>query len=114
MAEAFFNHLARGRVVATSAGTRPAAIINPTVVKVMREVGIGIRNQQPKPLTLEMMEGVDRAINMGCGVADTCPASFVPTDGWELDDPAGKPIEEVRMIRDEIRAQVEALIKELS
>jgi arsenate reductase len=114
MAEAFFNQLARGKGVATSAGTRPAVILNPTVVKVMREIGIDMRRQRPKPLTLEMMDGVDRAITMGCGVAETCPASFVPTEDWRLADPEGKPIEQVRRIRDEVRARVEALIKELS
>jgi arsenate reductase len=113
MAEAFFNLLARGKGVATSAGTRPAATVNPTAVKVMREVGIDIGKQKPKSLTLEMVEGVDRVITMGCSVAETCPASFVPTEDWELADPEGKSIEEVRRIRDEIRARVEALLAEL-
>jgi protein-tyrosine-phosphatase len=114
MAEAFFNQLARGWGMATSAGTRPATILNPTVIKVMREVGIDLRRQKPKPLTLEMMEGIDRVITMGCSVAETCPASFVPTEDWGLADPEGKPIEEVRRIRDKIRARVEALTSELS
>jgi arsenate reductase len=112
MAEAFYNYLARGKGVATSAGTRPAFGINPTVVKVMQEVGIDIRKQKPKLLTIEMIEGVDRVITMGCSVAETCPASFVPTEDWQIADPEVNPLEQVREIRDEIRARVEALAAE--
>ena len=60
-----------------------------------------------------MLESTDRVITMGCGVEEVCPASFVPTEDWELADPEGKPLEEVRQIRDLIKAKVEALIKEL-
>jgi len=59
------------------------------------------------------MEGVDRVITMGCGTEGVCPASFVPTEDWQLDDPEGKPMERVRQIRDEVKARVEGLIKEL-
>ena len=79
----------------------------------MREVGIDMSHQKPKLLTLEMMEGADRVITMGCGVEETCPASFVPTEDWRLEDPKDKPIEEVRKIRDELRARVKKLVKEL-
>jgi len=113
MAEAFFNQLAKGEAVAISAGTQPAAQVNPTLVTAMREVGIEIGNQKPKLLTLEMLESADRVITMGCNVAEVCPASFVPTEDWELDDPEGKAIEEVRQIRDQIKARVAALIEEL-
>ena len=113
MAEAFFNQLAKGNAVATSAGTQPAAQVNPTVVAAMRELGIEIGNQKPKSLTLEMMESADRVITMGCNVAETCPASFIPTEDWELDDPEGKSIEETRHIRDQIKTRVEVLVKEL-
>jgi arsenate reductase len=113
MAEAFFNQLAKGRVVAISAGTRPVEQVNSMVVAVMREVGIEIGKQKPRSLTVEMLESADRVITMGCNVEEACPASFVPTEDWELDDPEGKSIEEVRQIRDRVRARVETLYKEL-
>ena len=113
MAEAFFNHLAKSKARAVSAGTRPAAQVNPKVVAAMRESGIDIGNQKPKSLTLEMLESADRVITMGCNAAETCPASFIPTEDWELDDPEGKSIEETRQIRDQIKTRVEVLVKEL-
>lgn len=113
MAEAFFNQLAKGEAVATSAGTRPAAHVDRNVADAMCEVGIDIRQQRPKPLTLEMVESADRVITMGCGVEEVCPASFIPTEDWTLEDPEGKPIEKVRQIRDQIRVKVEVLFKEL-
>ena len=113
MAEAFFNQLAKGNATAISAGTQPAAQVNPTVVAAMRELGMEIGNQKPKSLTLEMMESTDRVITMGCNVAETCPASFIPTEDWELDDPEGKSIKETRQIRDLIKTRVEVLVKEL-
>jgi protein-tyrosine-phosphatase len=113
MAEAFFNQLSKGKAVAISAGTRPAAQINSTVVTAMREVGIEIGDQKPKLLTLEMLKSVDRVITMGCNVAEACPASLVPTEDWEIDDPEGKPIEKVRQIRDEIEAKVDELARTL-
>ena len=113
MAEAFFNHMAQGKATATSSGTKPAAHKDKAVVEAMREVGIDIQHQKTKALTLRMIEGADRVITMGCGVEETCPASFIPTEDWELDDPEGKPYEDLRKIRDEIKARVEALVKEL-
>jgi arsenate reductase len=113
MAEAFFNHLAAGKATAISAGTRPSAHTDSNVVKSMFEVGIDICAQKPKPLTIEMLEDSDRVITMGCSVEKACPASFVPAEDWELNDPEGKSLEEVRRIRDQIKAKVEALIKEL-
>ena len=113
MAEAFFNHLAKDKSVAISAGTQPAAQVNPTVVAAMLEVGIEIGSQKPKSLTLEMLESADRVITMGCGVEEVCPASFVPAEDWELADPEGKSLEEVRQIRDQIKARVKALVKNL-
>jgi arsenate reductase len=112
MAEAFFNKMAKGKAKGFSAGTQPADKVNPVVVEAMREVGIDIRRKRPKILTLEMMEGVDRVITMGCGAEGVCPASFVPTEDWQLDDPEGKPIEQVRQIRDEVKTRVEKLLKE--
>jgi arsenate reductase len=113
MAEAFLNHLAKGKAVAISAGTQPTQQMNSTAVQAMLKVGIDIRNQKPKLLTLEMLENADRVITMGCSVEQACPASFVPTEDWELEDPEGKPIEKVRQIRAQIEAKVEALIREL-
>ena len=114
IAEAFFNQIAKGKAVAISAGTQPVAQVNSTVVAAMREVGIEIGDQKPKLLTLEMLKGADRVITMGCNVAEACPASFVPTEDWELDDPQGKPIEEVRQIRDKTKARVKELVEGLS
>jgi len=112
MAEAFFNRMAKGKATAISAGTRPAIHMDKGVVEAMRELGIDISQQRPKALTLEMVEQADRVITMGCGVEETCPASFVPTEDWELDDPEGKSPEEVRKIRDLIRDRVGMMVKE--
>ena len=113
MAEAFFNQMAKGKAKGFSAGTQPADKVNPVVVAAMREVGIDISRQKPKLLTLEMLESVDRVITMGCGAEGVCPASFVPTEDWQLEDPEGKPIERVRQIRDEVKARVEELVRTL-
>jgi protein-tyrosine-phosphatase len=114
MAEAFFNRMANGKAVAISAGTEPGSGVNPVVVRAMREVGIDISDKMPKLLTMEMVESSDLAITMGCmDEAKSCPAVFVPSEDWGLTDPHGKPIEEVRPIRDEIKRRVEALIKRL-
>jgi len=113
MAEAFFNQMAKGKATATSAGMSPAPQINPTVVKAMREIGIDISHQKPKALTTEMIEGADRVITMGCAGEEVCPATWVPTEDWALDDPHGKPISKVRQIRDEVKTRVEKLINEL-
>jgi protein-tyrosine-phosphatase len=113
MAEAFFNHLAGNKASGFSAGTKPASQINPTIVQVMREAGLDISHKIPKLLTLEMMESADKVITMGCGVEETCPASFVPAEDWQIEDPEGKPIEKVRQIRDNIKNKVAALINEL-
>jgi arsenate reductase len=79
----------------------------------MREVGIDISHEKPKLLTVELMDKFDRVITMGCGVEDSCPASFLPTEDWKIEDPEGKPIEIVRNIRDEVKLRVEGLVKEL-
>ena len=113
MAEAFFNQLAEGRGEGSSAGTEPSDKVNPVAVAAMKEVGIDIGHQKPKMLTLEMLESADRVITMGCSVEKACPAAFVQTEDWELEDPEGKPLEKVRLIRDEIKKRVDALIKQL-
>jgi arsenate reductase len=114
MAEAFFNQIAKGRAKATSAGTQPSENVNPTVVEAMREVNIDISGRRPKMLTFGMLENADRVVIMGCSVDKACPASFIPTEDWELEDPEGKPIEQVRKIRNEVEGRVERLVKELT
>ena len=112
MAEAFFNRMAKGKAKAISAGSHPADRINPTAAAVMREEGFDISHNKPKQLTTEMMVGIDRAITMGCG--DACPLTTVETEDWGLEDPKDKPIEQVRKIRDEIKARVAILVKEIT
>jgi len=113
IAEAFFNHYAKGKAQAFSAGTHYASRIDPIVVEAMAERGIDISNKRPKMLTLEMLGVADKVISMGCGVEGVCPATFVPTEDWQLEDPEGKPIKQVRGIRDEIEAKVKTLIEEI-
>jgi protein-tyrosine-phosphatase len=113
MAEAFFNQLANGKARAISAGTNPAANVEPTVVKVIKELGIDISGNKPKPLTPEMIDQANLVITMGCGAEAACPASWVETRDWGLEDPKDKPIEKVREIRDEIKTRVIALLKEI-
>jgi len=112
MAKAFFNIMAAGGGIADSAGTKPSTHVNPTVVRAMQEVGIDIASEQPKTLTPDLLEKFDRVITMGCGLEESCPASFLPTEDWGLDDPAGQPLSVVRRIRDEIRTRVEKLLYE--
>lgn len=114
MAEALFNHLAKGKARAGSAGTEPARAIDPNAVTVMAELGIDIGGQEPKGLTQEMVDRATRVISMGCGVEESCPVWAHPDEDWDLDDPHHQPIEVVRRIRDQIRERVEALVKELA
>lgn len=118
MAEALFNELARERrlaVRAMSAGTACGTNINPVAVESMAELDISMEGQAPKTLTQEMADRADRIITMGCGVdAEECPARFLVSEDWGLDDPNGKPPEEVARIRDEIRQRVERLLDDLA
>lgn len=113
IAQGFFNALADGRAAADSAGTQPADRVNPTVVQVMREVGIDINRRKPKMLALEMMEKADRVIFMGCGVKRSCPAGVVSMEDWGIDDPEGRPVEDFQRIRNEIKRRVLKLVAEL-
>ena len=110
MAAAFFNQLADpGHARARSAGTQPAQHVHPEVVAVMQEAGIDLSTAQPTRLTDELAAGTQLLITMGCG--ETCPViPGLRRLDWDLPDPKGKPIEHVRVIRDEIRAQVKHLI----
>jgi len=112
MAEAFFNKIAKGRALAISAGTRPSVHIDRGVAEAMLEIGIDIREQRPKLLTVEMLDNADKVITMGCSVEKACPASLVPTEDWELEDPEGESLYKVRQIRDKVRVKVLALVKE--
>ena len=112
MAAGFLAHLSGGAVEVRSAGSMPAEQISPTAVEAMLEVGIDIRKQRPKILTIEAVQASDVVITMGCG--DVCP--IFPGkryEDWQLDDPAGQGIEPVRIIRDEIRSLVLNLLNEL-
>jgi arsenate reductase (thioredoxin) len=112
MAAALLDHHAKGKVHVRSAGSDPAGQINPAVVAAMAEWGIDLSKGFPKPLTDEVVQAADAVVTMGCG--DACP--IYPGKrylDWELDDPAGKPVEQVRAIRDEIDRRVQALPAEL-
>jgi arsenate reductase len=112
MSQALFERAAKGRHEAASAGTTPAERVHPEVVEVMRELGIDLADRVPAALDREMAERADVVVTMGCG--DECP--YIPGKryvDWELQDPKGLPVDEVRAIRDEIAARVEPLVAEL-
>lgn len=112
MAAGLLAKLSDGRVMVRSAGSAPADTINPAVVQAMAELEIDLSHEFPKPLTDDVVRAADVVVTMGCG--DACP--LYPGKrylDWELEDPAGKPIEAVRRVRDEIRARVEGLLAEL-
>jgi arsenate reductase (thioredoxin) len=112
IAAALLDHHAKGRVQVRSAGSDPADRINPAVAAALDEWGIDISQEFPKPLTDEFVRAADVVITMGCG--DACP--IYPGkryEDWELEDPAGKPVEAVRRIRDDIDTRVQALLAEL-
>jgi protein-tyrosine-phosphatase len=112
MAAGFLQHLAGDRITVLSAGSEPKDAINPVAVEAMAEVGIDIAGNQPKVLTTEAVQDSDVVITMGCG--DACP--FFPGkryEDWKLDDPAGQGLESVRVIRDEIKRRIEALVASL-
>jgi len=112
MALGWFNHLADGRAVAWSGGSEPGTDINPAAVAAMAEVGIDIATEFPKPWTEEIIRAADVVVTMGCG--DACP--LYPGkhyEDWELDDPAGRDVADIRPIRDEIHARVETLLSQI-
>jgi arsenate reductase (thioredoxin) len=112
MAAGWLRRLAGEQVAVLSGGSEPASAVNPVAVEAMAEVGIDITGQQPKRWTEEDLEVADVVVTMGCG--DECP--YVPGKrylDWELNDPAGRPLEDVRPIRDEIEQRVRVLVREL-
>ncbi len=113
MAAAFMEHHAKGAVTVDSAGTVPSDAVNPVVVEAMMEKELDVSEGKPKLLTQEMADATDRIVTMGCSIEETCPTTFVPTEDWGLEDPAGKSIEQVRAIRDEVQVRVKQLLAEL-
>lgn len=112
MAAGFLESFGAGKIDVLSAGSAPKETLNPVAVAAMAEVGIDIAHNKPKILTVDAVQASDVVITMGCG--DTCP--YFPGkryEDWVLDDPAGKEIDEVRRIRDEIKARVQNLVSEL-
>jgi arsenate reductase len=112
MSEALFERAAQGRHEGWSAGTTPGERVHPEVVAAMRELGIDLEGRKPRRLSEDMVEDVDVVVTMGCG--DECP--YIPGKryiDWDLRDPKGLPIEQVREIRDEIARRVEELVGEL-
>ena len=113
MAASLLTARARGRVHVRSAGSAPAEAINPAVVEAMSELGIDVSEEFPKPLADEVVQAADVVITMGCG--DACPVyPGKRYEDWELEDPAGRPLNEVRPIRDELDRRVRALLAELA
>lgn len=114
MAEAFFRKYMPKGFEAISAGTKPSTQVNPIVLQAMKEIDIDIENQTPKHISQQIIVESEKAINMGCIDKESCPALFMKdTLDWQIPDPKGKSIEEVRKIRDEIKIKVMVLIKSL-
>ena len=114
MAQAFAEKLG---LKASSAGTIPSRRVNPVVVEAMRERGIDLSQRTPKVLTADMITNARRVVTMGCSVEEACPRPMLAATqkklvDWHLDDPKGKPIEEVRKIRDEIEKRVRKIAQE--
>jgi len=122
MAEAFAKKLGAGRILAESAGTQPGGALNPQAVAAMEEIGYDMSSHYPKVMTEEMVETANKVITMGCGVnlddidhgGAVCPAVFVESEDWGLEDPKGQTIEKVREIREQIRIRVEKLIQNIT
>lgn len=109
MSQALLERAADGRHIALSAGTTPAEHVHPEVVEVMQELGIDLSGRQPQLLTRELAERADVVVTMGCG--DECP--YIPGKryiDWNLPDPKGRPLDEVRAIRDDIARCIDSLL----
>ena len=111
MAEAFFRKYLPSEFQPISAGTKPATKINPIVVQAMKEVGINIENNSPQNISQQMLDEAEITVNMGCMDKESCPALFLKdVEDWQIQDPKGKSIEEVREIRDQIDQKVKDFI----
>ena len=114
MAEAFFRKFAPTRFNVLSAGTTPSSRLNPTVIQVMKEIGIDMVDQQPKLLSDSMIKNSSKTVNMGCMDRESCPSLFVKDVlDWNISDPKNKSLDDVRIIRDKIKSEVINLIKSL-
>jgi arsenate reductase len=112
MAAAFAEELGEGHVDVRSAGTKPADEVNPGVVEAMREVGIDLTGRSPRRLEDHGVRTADVVVTMGCG--DACPVyPGIRYEDWELEDPSGRSVDDIRRIRDDIRRRVEALLASL-
>ena len=114
IAEAFFRKYAAKTIRCASAGTKPTPQVNPLVVQVMKEVGIDIGGNTPKSFSNEMISENTQTVNMGCMDKESCPALFVgDVIDWNISDPKGKSVEEIRRIRNQIENKVKNLIETL-
>ena len=114
MAEAFFKKYAKNQFNVISAETSPSSHLNPIVVSVMNELGIDLENQKPQLLSSSMIENSNKTVNMGCMDKESCPSLFVKdVDDWNIEDPKGKSIEDVRKIRDQIKNDVLNLLNSI-
>ena len=114
MAEGFFKKLTTNEYEIISAGTKPVSEINPLAVQAMKEVDIDISQNRSKLITNDMISESNIIVNMGCMDKESCPALFVEEiDDWDIEDPKGKSIEEIRKIRDTIETKVKKLVSEL-
>jgi arsenate reductase (thioredoxin) len=114
MAEAFFKKYAKNQFNVISAGTYPSPNLNPVVVFAMNEIGIDLKHQQPQLLSTSMIKNSNKTVNMGCMDKESCPSLFVKgVDDWNLDDPKGKSLDDVRKIRDQIKHNVLTLLDSL-
>ena len=114
MAEAFFKKYAKNQFNVISAGTSPSSNLNPVVVTVMAEIGINLQKQQPQLLSSDMIEDSNKTIDMGCMDKNSCPSLFVKdVVDWNIEDPKGKSIDDVRKIRDQIKTNVLNLLYSL-
>lgn len=113
MAEALFNREAAGRYTAASAGTQPADRPHPEVVVALAEVGIDLEATPGRLLDPELADRAGQLVSMGCSVEAACPATITPMRDWALADPKGRPLDEVRAVRDDIARRVRDLVAEL-
>ena len=114
MAEAFFKKFMPKGFEVISAGTKPSDKVNSIVLQAMNEIGIDMKNQTPKTISQQIISESEKAVNMGCIDQESCPALFLKDVlDWQIPDPKGKPIEQVREIRDQIKSKVLDLIKSL-
>jgi len=115
MAEAFFKKYLSSGFQPISAGTKPAAKVNPIVVQAMKEVGIDIEDNSPQNISQQMMDEAQITVNMGCMDKESCPALFLKdVIDWQIQDPKGKSIEKVRIIRDQIEQKVKNFIDSMT